>query len=63
LVISGEYHLSLSHGRGEQILLRGFVAIEFTADAAFMHDHDAIAHPDQFGQLARYEQHSFARIG
>jgi hypothetical protein len=53
----------LSHGCGEQFLLRSFVAIEFTPDATFMQDHDAIAHPDQFGQLARYEQDSFARIG
>src|SRR5947199_5386570 len=35
-VISGEYHLSLSHGGGEQFFLRRFVAIEFAADATFV---------------------------
>ena len=51
-VISGENHLPLSHGCGEQFFLGRFVAIKFTAAATFVQNHDAIAHPNQFGQLA-----------
>jgi hypothetical protein len=55
--------MSLPHRCGEQFFRGRFVAIEFTADAAFMQYDDSIAHSDQFRQLARNEENCFARIG
>src|SRR4051812_9204523 len=53
----------LADGELHHIVLTELIAAELAADLAFMHDEDAIAHTDHLFHVARYHQHSTARVG
>src|SRR5919107_3857208 len=51
--------ISPSGGRGHHVLLRGFISLELTGDAALSHDHDPVGHRKDFFQLRGNEEDGF----